>query len=776
MGLPPRLYRRAPADNGGGAGGREAGAVESRQHAVCQGLRLIKKGINDAMTININAPAEDQAQAVGAEALLAARMLLAATLQSVDAALEDVQFGLRTRGSLANVAREYSRTHAQILARNIAGEARNGWLLGNALALSSSPALAEAFDAGAPVVDLLVDNINCRKGKQCGSSCVAAWKDCVLPAARTGGGTATRAAAAGKPAGASTAGLPMSKQSAGVYTATHHGTPVTISRVGTTWVATTHRASGASAPLASGKTRQAVATSVAAMTPQQLGQGAAPVAAPAQPQFAIRVAAPAQPATRLAAPAQPQPATQPATRLAAPAQPVAPVTVPGQPHNGRPDTARRAWDANKPVPGESLHGIDLKPVTDRTFYERVRDAIPETPPLRGVKIDRVGVIIEEPDGSVWMCKPTNAFGSREYSLPSGTVEKGLTLQQNAIKEAYEETGLQIEITGHAGDFYDTNYGTGAGSRPYRVYRAKRVGGAPWDVAPIKNTPGNPPETERMELMSAEAARDLGSTPSAVVRGTNKLRSDDTSALGVVTPIKLTTPMKAVDKILEGVASRVEEYRRQKLAAGDHPGSTVLHAIQQSRGYNAKPSLQTPAEMDQFIAGGDIEMLRGVKAISGRSSEQLLNEYISGDHYPGFGMFGDGTYADASKGRANATSRGRYGPGPYLRMALKKEAKVIKMSELLTAFNGTMGWGGNITKAGGGRIKAPAAFKNATDQRVGMSSHGREVRYLGLHAALAGYDAIHHDVAGNYGENYYIVLNRSMTRVQQQKVPQGYNVR
>lgn len=85
-----------------------------------------------------------------------------------------------------------------------------------------------------------------------------------------------------------------------------------------------------------------------------------------------------------------------------------------------------------------------------------------------------GVIIEEPDGRVWIISPTNSFGGYKNTFPKGGTEPGLSLQQNAIKETWEESGLQIEITGVLGDFPRT-------TSVARMYTAKRVGGTPIDM-------------------------------------------------------------------------------------------------------------------------------------------------------------------------------------------------------------------------------------------------------------------------------------------------------
>ena len=96
-----------------------------------------------------------------------------------------------------------------------------------------------------------------------------------------------------------------------------------------------------------------------------------------------------------------------------------------------------------------------------------------------------GVVIEEADGRVWLIHPTNQFGGYEASFPKGTAEPDLSLQANAIKEAFEESGLKIEITGFIGDFART-------TSVARLYRAKRVGGTPtaagWESQAVSLVP------------------------------------------------------------------------------------------------------------------------------------------------------------------------------------------------------------------------------------------------------------------------------------------------
>ena len=127
----------------------------------------------------------------------------------------------------------------------------------------------------------------------------------------------------------------------------------------------------------------------------------------------------------------------------------------------------------------SLNGVPLRVWRDAPstsagwdYVDGIMDDLDE-PPLvsKPGKSFGAGVIIEEPDGRVWVCAPTNQFGGYKATFPKGTAEPELSLQANAIKEAFEETGLKIAITGFIGDFDRT-------TSVARMYRAKRVGGTP----------------------------------------------------------------------------------------------------------------------------------------------------------------------------------------------------------------------------------------------------------------------------------------------------------
>lgn len=92
----------------------------------------------------------------------------------------------------------------------------------------------------------------------------------------------------------------------------------------------------------------------------------------------------------------------------------------------------------------------------------------------------------DPDGRLWMVSPTNKIGGYETTFPKGNLDtKGLTLQANAIKEVYEESGLKVRNTSYLGDFKRTTSIT-------RLYLGERVGGDPtemgWESQAVKLVP------------------------------------------------------------------------------------------------------------------------------------------------------------------------------------------------------------------------------------------------------------------------------------------------
>lgn len=130
----------------------------------------------------------------------------------------------------------------------------------------------------------------------------------------------------------------------------------------------------------------------------------------------------------------------------------------------------------------AINGVALRAWKDHPtttdgwdYVDGVNDDLVEPPfHVKPGKHAAAGVIIEEPDGRVWLCAPTNGYGGYDATFPKGSVDEGLSLQACGIKEAFEETGLKVRITGFLGDFERV-------TSVARMYRGVRVGGTPIDM-------------------------------------------------------------------------------------------------------------------------------------------------------------------------------------------------------------------------------------------------------------------------------------------------------
>lgn len=130
---------------------------------------------------------------------------------------------------------------------------------------------------------------------------------------------------------------------------------------------------------------------------------------------------------------------------------------------------------------EALYGVPFAPWEDHPRSIEEWADVPgqadlDEPPMPAVagKYVSAGVVVVEPDDRVWLVAPTNQFGGYSATYAKGTQEPGLSLQATAIKEAFEEMGLQVEIV----DFIDD---VERSTSVCRYYLARRVSGSPSDM-------------------------------------------------------------------------------------------------------------------------------------------------------------------------------------------------------------------------------------------------------------------------------------------------------
>jgi ADP-ribose pyrophosphatase YjhB (NUDIX family) len=135
-----------------------------------------------------------------------------------------------------------------------------------------------------------------------------------------------------------------------------------------------------------------------------------------------------------------------------------------------------SYDKNSnPTELNGMKFSSWKPPVDNewNYVSGQNHEINEPPLPKTSKKIATGLLMHEPDGRVWIVKPTNEFGGYKHTFPKGKLEPNLHPQANAIKETFEESGLKGKITGFAGDHEGDTSLT-------RYYHAVREGGTPKD--------------------------------------------------------------------------------------------------------------------------------------------------------------------------------------------------------------------------------------------------------------------------------------------------------
>lgn len=179
----------------------------------------------------------------------------------------------------------------------------------------------------------------------------------------------------------------------------------------------------------------------------------------------------------------------------APPPPATPTAAPATEHEG----SKQVTYGKSNLPSASLNGIPFDHWTapkTKAAWNAIAEKQKIDEPKPGKDITGAGVIIQEDDGRVWVVHPTNTYGGYSATFPKGGLEKGMSLQSTALKEAYEESGLQVELSSYAGDIQRS---TGKA----RYYFAKRVGGTPMDAGW---------ESENVSLVPVEDLHDVLNVP------------------------------------------------------------------------------------------------------------------------------------------------------------------------------------------------------------------------------------------------------------------------
>ena len=166
-------------------------------------------------------------------------------------------------------------------------------------------------------------------------------------------------------------------------------------------------------------------------------------------------------------------------------------TVPTTPASWQEPARLATVVPNGPLP-DALNGIPLAPWTsapdtadgwaalaDRSLLEE-----PPFVPPEGMSA-AAGAVVVEDDGRVWLVAPSNRFGGYSATFPKGRADTGAGLHCTAIREAFEEAGLHVQLVAFLADSRRTLTYT-------RYYIARRLGGTPaamgWETQAVHLVP------------------------------------------------------------------------------------------------------------------------------------------------------------------------------------------------------------------------------------------------------------------------------------------------
>lgn len=180
-----------------------------------------------------------------------------------------------------------------------------------------------------------------------------------------------------------------------------------------------------------------------------------------------------------------------------------------------------------------------------------------------------------------------------------------------------------------------------------------------------------------------------------------------------------------------------------------PSDQALGDIWRQTGYDGAPRVVDRAEMNSAVAGGWVELFRGV----GRTDEEgdlYADQFRYGEPWPGLGGAGNGTYAMPAWRKQAA---GGYGAG-VMRMALRPDARIAELDDIV----------------------AEMRQQGYTDFGVGRSESARRqvLSDVGRYGSAAGYDAVairqlQPDMTRSGKVIEWVILNRTALLVQDENL-------
>jgi SPP1 gp7 family putative phage head morphogenesis protein len=246
---------------------------------------------------------------------------------------------------------------------------------------------------------------------------------------------------------------------------------------------------------------------------------------------------------------------------------------------------------------------------------------------------------------------------------------------------------------------------------------------------------------------------------------------DTPSENGITDI-MAPPERQFGGIPESKIRAVREKGSELMDTPRHgKGADDLAAAYEEMGYNGLPRVLDADDFDALAETADIKVYRGVKETGSKTAEQFLNEYKYGEHYAGYGVYGNGTYTTTNSSTAFKYAAGNDATG-VMEILIPDKSNFVREIALKTQIKETLNEINAARNAAKESLAANAKRLNLSFEELletpeylefeifsdGLGDLAITISDPGTAATLFGYDGI--IVEDLKDELYFIILNRA----------------
>jgi SPP1 gp7 family putative phage head morphogenesis protein len=208
------------------------------------------------------------------------------------------------------------------------------------------------------------------------------------------------------------------------------------------------------------------------------------------------------------------------------------------------------------------------------------------------------------------------------------------------------------------------------------------------------------------------------------------------------------------------------------------GADDLAAAYEEMGYNGLPKVVDVDEFEKLAQTADAKVYRGLSGRNDLTAEHFINEYKYGEHFAGYGVYGNGTYT-SNQFKTALSYSGSVSEETIMNILIPDVSNFIRLRDLQDEMKETiasMNAARDAAKAklieDAKRLKLTMDELEETPLWLEFEMFSDDLRDMaitisdpGTAATLWGYDGFYVDDMTNKGEIYYIILNRAKAVVQ-----------